>query len=805
MKKGYLLLKLAAGLLMLAMLSPQLCHAAFTQILYLARYNKAPVFGTDTLGGVTYTTISYEDLMNSGAPGMPSMPVDYIRFSVPYNATNFTVTATLTSNQPHYIDHLLYPCQVPRMMNDTTPAVITLPDSAAYYSGSTYPTQTAWVVDEGFLDGENHIVTVAVMPFHYVHTATSDLVAQKRMVSVKLKFDLSDTLAMYPIVRNDSLLREEGYRLTRSMVVNPNQVKTFAPSQITILQDSMGIAHGGIGGDGLNWVTPDDTIPNHPGLNPTLTDTTNISTQEMHAQEHYYPYLIVTTSELYHSMRRIAALKKQKGYNVRIVTMDQVLSNPLTNMGDNIKGIDGSYHVAYSDDAGKLRNFLRFYYKYYGTKYVLLAGSSIPYRSIEQIADNNFTRDTIDCVSDFYYIDLNSDWSTDTISDYAPDLYVGRIFAKDPEQIDNYTDKLLRYELNPGNGDYSYLKTLIYQEGLDFKSALDGFKNLRTDYFPQRLSLRNYNISGREVIDFLNSNPSGLINIFNHGDTTRTMVSGAKGIYPQFFIHSISSTTNGDGLNCMSNRDYPMIFYSSACATVPFDNKNGVNMGESFTTGKEYGGPVYIGYTRKIATETTKFVTSCFAEKLNDGYFVLGVADALSVWDYKNAFFKYQNPSPVHAYIGDPSLEIWTGTPHLYQGIDIRRTDNSVTISGIDTIPTTVVYCIGNTIIKRIATDTTMCINESPNGCLMLYGHNSIPYIAPMVLQNVNLDGSHYLIAGDFVAGNAVDTVNNNRTCGDVIIKQGANYEIEVAGTTTLHGGFQVEAGASFSIIPSSY
>ncbi|MBQ9577401.1 MAG: hypothetical protein IJV11_11045, partial [Muribaculaceae bacterium] len=160
--------------------APLTAQAAFNQILYTANYTGTPVLGTDTLGGVTYATVGYGDLYNDGQPGMPYLPVDYLRFSVPYNATNFTVAATcpVMYKTTRNLSHLVYPSQPPRLMNDTTPVVITLPDSTAYSTGGSYPMQPAWVVDEGFLDGENHIVTVAVMPFVYKRTSTSDKLEQ---------------------------------------------------------------------------------------------------------------------------------------------------------------------------------------------------------------------------------------------------------------------------------------------------------------------------------------------------------------------------------------------------------------------------------------------------------------------------------------------------------------------------------------------------------------------------------------------------------------------------------------------------
>ena len=777
---------------------------AVNQISYIVHYNDTPVIGTDTLGGVTYSTVASDDLFNDGEPGKPSLPVDFLRFSVPYNATNFSVTTTWRINVSHNLSHLIYPCQAPRWMNDTTPIQVTLPDTAAYYSGNTYPSQMAWVVDEGFLAGENHIVTVAVMPFSYSHTTTSDKVYQKKTITVKLSYELSDSLAIYPIITNDSVLREEGYRLTQTMVVNPSQVASFSYSYNPPGPIGPGNPidpNGGLPGDGLNGgLDPGPLQPGDPGSIGFGGD--------LQLADSKFRYLIVTTNEFRHSLRRLAALKMQKGYSVKIVTIDEVLADSCASQGDLIKKSDGTYYVASNNSAGKLRQYLKNCRENNGTKYVLLAGTSIPYGYKESVADDGIKPETIDCISDFYYSELNSDWSDSTIRDHAAELYVGRILAKESAQIDNYTNKLFRYELNPGCGNYSYLRKVLFEEGQLFVQPLREFKNYIFNVFPINKKIEliesyaNFRPTGKEVIDTLNNTPVGLITILHHGDTTNTMVS-TDGFGHYHVIKSISTAISGNGLNCLNNRDYPMVFYAPACQTVPFDNRDGINMGESFTTGKDYGGPVYMGYTRKVLTGTTSFITGCFAERLSDGYFTLGKADALSVWDNKYYIFQnLQDPSLIHAYIGDPLVDIWTAIPHLYRSIYVTRTDHSINISGIDTDSTIVAYCDNNYIYKQTVNSYNVSLNCSPNASVMIYRHNCIPYIIPTVLQNVNLFGSKYMIAGDFMAGNSVDS---NRTNGDVVVKQGANYEIEAAGTTRLCGGFQVEPGASFSIIPSSF
>lgn len=42
-------------------------------------------------------------------------------------------------------------------------------------------------------------------------------------------------------------------------------------------------------------------------------------------------------------------------------------------------------------------------------------------------------------------------------------------------------------------------------------------------------------------------------------------------------------------------------------------------------------------------------------------------------------------------------------------------------------------------------------------------------------------------------------------TRGDVTVKSGADYEIEASDEVILDGGFSVERGASFSVMPSTY
>ena len=774
---------------------------AVNTIIHTAYYSNNATIGTDTLGGVTYATVHYDGLYNGRTPGAPYLPIDYIRFSVPYNATNFTVTAQPKNTISSHLNYTIYPCQTPRLMNDTTPVVITPPDSAAYYSGSDYPTQRAWVVDEGFLAGENHVVTVAVMPIAYKYSATGlyrHTLKESHSVRLTLGYSLSDSLAMYPIIRNDSTLRAEGYALTQSMVVNPSNVVFNAPVEMAM--DSL-IFINPNQGDGLNG---GNLPPVDPGIN---LDSLIVNGGELQPAD-YYPYLIVTTSDLEHSVRRIAALKRQKGYNVKVVTMDEVMNDTLASQGNQIEQFYGITPSSNSYRAGVLRQYLWKQYKYHGTEFVLLVGDGIPYKTVPNKYNDPYI--TFDLITDLYYSDLSANWDATYNIDYLPELYVGRILSDSSYKIDNYADKLFRYELNPGGGDYSYLANAFFSCGRDFRYDSDflSVKNSLLSFFPNQINI-NDTIGnndkypkGKDIITALNTNHVGFASIYNHGDSARIRVYGYDPDKYIYFIKANSTISSGNGLNCLNNKKYPMVFYAPSCVTIPFDYNNGMSFGESFTTGNDCGGPVYIGYTRSAVNMLIMQIFTKFTIMLNNGFHKLGIADALSKGTARTCY----NEILSHAYLGDPELELWTDEPQQYSNIDVTRTNNSITITGIDvdSVPTIVAFYskLGYYQKQKVSTSSFTSYTASPNRPIMVYKHNHIPYIAPLMLQNITFSHDQYVIANDVIAGASVDSI---RTPGDVIVKSGTEYEIEASGTVTLQDGFKVEKGATFAVYPSSY
>lgn len=760
MKKVFSLKPVAALIMALV---PLLSLATSGQITYTATYdNTLPRFGTDTLGGVTYTTVKYNGLFNHGTPGAPSLPVDQISFSVPYNATNFTVTATVNLSDTRLLEYPVYPLQ------SSNSGTITQPDNGSY-GMNPYPAQAAWVADEGMMAGENHIVNVAVLPWIYRHTTGNTIPDTLRLagtVSITLSYELTNSPSLHALIRKGASLREEGYMQTSAMVVNPNDVRTNAASHSISL---MGAPY-----------YPYDLYPNDSVDNP-------------------YTYIIITTPELVHSMRRLASLKMQKGINVKILTLEEAMNDSIGSLYDPI--IDPMFYHIYGDAPEKIRNNLRTYYAEYGCKYVLLAGSDVPYRS--------------ECggETDHYYSELIGPWN------YQPSpfgqLGVGRLLGSQSNQFDNYTNKLFRYELNPGDGDHTYLKRELSINFDGVSSRWSGDESTIPTNSAHMLFEDSVGMIGSDVIELISDNHYGIASAYQKGtpagipltlyyeqvcDTTHYIWAIDSVKIPSSVIdHEI-----GNGFNCLDNKKYPMIFMASFGTTMPYSHQTGYdieyNCGESFTMGKDYGGPAYIGMTGNVYG----FAPIAFEENCLYYFKELPIGDAVAI--SKSGFNSLYEDDIICCanLLGDPFIRQWTELPQQYSNITITRNDNSITINGIDVPNTTIGYHDNDGVTGSVtATTANITLNDiSPNSTIMLYKHNYIPYIAPLVLQNTDLENSQYVIASDVVAGKAID---NGRTPGNVTVVDGAEFEIEASGKVVLNAGFNVERGATFTVRRSSF
>ena len=687
---------------------------------------------------------------------MPSLPVEYIRFSVPWNAFDFSVTASCGDVELIPLDYPVFPSQ------SYDGGAVTQPDATAYASGNTFPSQRAWVTSEDRLAGENHTVTVAVMPMAYSRGMTGDTLRVTGSVNLALSYSLIDPTGLKPMYRRDTTLRNKGFDFTRSLVVNPADVRgnAFDPS----------------GNTGLRM--PDEQLTTG---NP-LT------------------YMIVTSQDLRHSLRRLAALKKQKGINVKIVTLSEAINDPWASGGDYYYDpLSGDSMLMNNHDYGKLRQYLKINYYYHGTQYALLAGDSIPCMS-----SNGY-------YTDAYYGDVDSYWGEGNSG--PVDYQVGRLFGSEPREFENYTDKLFRYELNPGKGDRSFLSralSTMLRENYISWDVTPELNNIFSDVTLMAPEIGEYEVTGCDLLDTIRTNRYGCISTFNDG-----FPSGIK-VYDDYnneIYHylwaidtikvapDVTDSETGNGLNLMDNKYFPAVYFSLLGKTMPFNSVfgygTGPSYGKSFTMGKDYGGPAFLGLTYDLQPYRAKEFSKCFLQYLRSHTVI---TEAMYCTHYANLA---QDMILPFNYLGDPTLDMWTDVPLQYSGVTVARSNNAISLTGLSA-GDTVSYCSHDGSVGHVlATSSSVSLTDvDPNSTIMVYQHNRIPYIAPLVIQNTDLDRSQYVIASEVLAGRNVD---NCRTNGDVTVKIGAEYEIEAAGEVKLAGGFTVEKGAAFAIRPASF
>ena len=178
-----------------------------------------------TAGGETFLLPSLPDCDVIDQTGAPMLPVKYVRLSVPYNATNISVSSS-ASGSSTVLSQRIYPAPVPIATDDSVtgqPDMVI--DSAIYMTSSFWPPEAVELVGDGFYMGDNHIVTVAVYPTRY-NPVTSRL---RKMSTVRfaVNYDLGGTPANM-LVRYDSQLRQQERQEAMALVSNPGQVETHA-------------------------------------------------------------------------------------------------------------------------------------------------------------------------------------------------------------------------------------------------------------------------------------------------------------------------------------------------------------------------------------------------------------------------------------------------------------------------------------------------------------------------------------------------------------------------------------------------
>lgn len=757
----------------------------------------------DTIDGLEFSRVNYGDLLNGGDPGEPSLPVKYLTFSVPYDAYNITVNATCSNAQENSVPLIVIPEQEPQEIS-APKNPFTDPDMGIYDIDEYFPANIATISNEGFLDGDNHLITVAIQPAQY--NPVKSLVRLYRTVNITISYNSGngiEQMAIKPVLKYVDNNRLQTLQRVKDMVANPTSVETFR--------------------------------------GPLAINTFEVEPLEM------FQYCVITSRELAPAFKRLIELKKHKGFDAGIVCMEDILACSEYQDGDVVSGIN--------DDAGKLRAYLTDAYRY-GTRYVLLGGKEphVPIRygrtsnskKADWVEKNDFVVPT-----DLYFSEVNSNWDYDEdqrfgeakedLIDYSSELYVGRILCKNQDEVKNYIDKLIRYELNPGNGDFSYLRKAYYAQadGMQKNGEADSVAANLINVFPEyRISnydesihtTNNEHFLGSDIISELNTENVAFMSFHGHGSPGGITLGKYRtpDKLHQSGINALDSESwylyneDNNGFDCLNNKDYPAICYSISCLNMPFDiyidNVKNVtysvtqNLGESFTIGGDYGGVAYLGNTRigyydywfySTGMVRSAYLELAFIKLLNAGNTIIGQCEAESKAIYNSPKLDCGHHIRLtHNLLGDPSIDMWTDIPQVLTEADVhidRSSPNSLSVSCQYLNGCTVVACSTNGVcVPKTATSNNVSFsNVSPNSHIVIYRHNMLPYLAPIQIQNETINNSLYYFAN---MANIGTFAYPDRESGNVVLDSNADVVIEALGDVVLGPGLVMNAGASLSV-----
>lgn len=584
--------------------------------------------------GNIYTELTYPDCGKGDQLGKPILPVKYIRFQIPADAVNIKYDTKTEESQFFAVPSPLMPIQYPATFGGNYSKPFVSCNNKIYASAEAYP--------------------------------SSNMVSRGE---ARVLDSLSLFFAVYPV---RYLPLEKKCEMTESVHVS----LTYEMAE-------------------------------KEGENKDLEASKSANTINLPI----YDYCVITTRQLKDAFRRLIGWKRMKGYNAGVVCVEDILACPQIT-GDMLSPTPD--HLL-TDAAAKVRQYLRYAKSTLASQhgnnpspplmmYVLMGGdySVVPVR-YGTFDESELFDESNHIPSDLYYSEHAANWNMDNDSflgesheaqNFGANCYVGRILCTTAEEVENYTDKLLRYEMNPGAGDYSYLTKALYLQADEAQASSVATLLAQHNHsiFPtntvvqEQPSYNSQNPSypkGNDVVSLLNSR-YGIASFNAHGNPYEIMVSTSDlnlfTSYSDSPFYALTSVQNArtvsrsetaNGLDKLNNKNYPMIVSSVSCDSAPFDILTDDLYGElrtfdafpclakTFTLRKDCGGPAWIGCTRLGLQGTSPLLQENFFISMQEDPIGVALAQARSNSLSDNQHYVSLSTN----LIGCPELRVWTGTP----------------------------------------------------------------------------------------------------------------------------------------------
>ncbi len=355
----------------------------------------------------TYAKLEIDGTSTLKTPGVPALPVRYLRFVIPSDSRVEDIVILGLAEEELPGTYRVMPAQQEVPTGETP--VWSEPAAAIYEADAVYPASRIEFLGDGYLGGYR-IATVAVYPLTY-HPPTGRLTLATEM-SIELSLAPGANRAQprhRMTARSDRLYRT----LVEGLVENPEAVA------------------GKLGAvEIVDGVGPD-------GFQPRYTPSLEGSPVE---------YVIITTDDFATEFQDLADWKTKKGVPTVVKTVSWINAN----------------YTGGCDTAERIRLFIKDAFASWGTTFVLLGGDTNIVTSRDAWTEYN---SGAELPSDLYFADLDGNWNADGdsrfgeayVSIVAPgdstdlysDVFVGRAPVSSLVEVEAFITKTLTYEKAP--------------------------------------------------------------------------------------------------------------------------------------------------------------------------------------------------------------------------------------------------------------------------------------------------------------------------------------------------------------------
>lgn len=405
-------------------------------------------------------------------------------------------------------------------------------------------------------------------------------------------------------------------------------------------------------------------------------------------------YLVITSDSLLQALSRLVEYKNSVGITTAVELISEIVNT-----------CDGR------DDAERLRERLKRFYEN-GGQYVLLAGDetmlplryAYPYSTSEPLPISSLQ------ICDLYFADLTGEWDVDDdgiwgekyvdAADLTPELIVGRLPFNTPSEVDNYIDKLISYETNPGNGQSDYLTRAFFFSSDQMRDYIDGGQHHYIAMtYPGQFQIDTvngvelasggdpepYNLAACFLEDFI-SEGYGIINVIAHGANDAFGVKTTLyNEWPKSYFMSRPATGSHGDLTSLQANHRVSLYYSLACSNGGFDQDQPPydlttpNMVQTMLGLADAGAVAFVANSRWGWVSSSYLFQAAFFESLFEHP---GRTAPEALNDAKARYPFYTDQVYGLNYHGDPTLKVYTETPGLLSvTTSIQGTNLNVTVS----------------------------------------------------------------------------------------------------------------------------